>query len=150
MDDLVVHVTGRGNILRYQVNHLLENEAIALDFGEYASYFSGDIKIMIGQNTYTIPPAEGLVYLSSVSWPSKSPNGGDIYDFSMDIPLSTNMENSDRDISLYFRYLGNTPFITLKQKPTTVISLNTDSVTLASDGTESSVQLSTVGAWTVE
>lgn len=68
----------------------------------------------------------------------------------MELGPNTWYNNYDLEIEFSLSSTSFTPFIKVVYPPTEIISLNPDSVTLAADGTESSIQLSTIGAWTVE
>lgn len=162
-DDLVVHVTGRGNILKLFKESDSSNALVSLKKKSNSTDFLLSLKLFIpsideGNPIITLDNWDGTsTYLNTFeNWPDDewASTNGDIYDWRMDIELEPNLGNSPKTISIEWNssptVLGKIPFITISQLPTTVLSLNPDSVSLASDGTESSIQLSAVGAWTVE
>lgn len=88
------------------------------------------------------------------NWPDKEwidTQDSPVYDFRIEGEVEPNLTGFHQIGILVFEgYSFEEEALRIEQDPTTLISVSPDSVTLAADGTESSVQLSTVGAWTVE
>ena len=96
-------------------------------------------------------------YLPETPWPDQEwidTQDSPIYDFRIEGEVEPNTSNDIYDTTIEFgspvSSFSTVIGINIKQSKTTLIGVEPDSVTLAADGTESSVQLSSVGAWTVE
>lgn len=89
------------------------------------------------------------ITLDSSNWnlPEDLP---EIYEWSCDGTIGVSSSNWSPIIMVFVNHRNMTPFLKFNTLKTELMVLDTSSVTLAADGTESSVQLSTVGAWTVE
>lgn len=144
--NLSFHVEGRGNVklgkdvlLRYQRG----------DSGNAPDTL--DVTFHIGGRDFPFHFVMGGsdIILNSSNWnlPEDLP---EIYEWSCDGTIGVSNSNWDPIISVFVNHNMVTPFLRFNTLKTEIISLDPDSVTLAADGTESSVQLSTVGAWTVE
>lgn len=163
-EDLTFSVTGKGNILKYkQINSSTEASLYIRKSPESSR------SIIVKSLKFFIPSIDNENPIMALSnwdgsptylytyenWPDAkwALQNGDIYEWRIDIELGPNTWYSNYDLVIEFgspSSFPETPFIKVVQPPTEIISLNPDSVSLAADGTESSVQLSTVGAWTVE
>lgn len=163
VEDLSFSVTGRGNVLKTKQTNLSP--------ARIGIQKSGSNDILVKSLKFFIPSIDNenpimtlsnwngsLTYLDTFeNWPDAewASQNGDIYEWRMDIELDPFLDPGSRSILLNFApgepvIPLNTRFLYIVQEPTEIISLNPKSLTLAPDGTESSVQLSTLGAWTVE
>lgn len=144
--NLSFHVEGRGNV------KLGKTVSLRYDRGDSGNVPDTlDVTFHIGGKDFPFHFVKGGsdITLDSSNWnlPEDLP---EIYEWSCDGTIGVSSSNWSPIIRVFVNHRNMTPFLKFNTLKTELMVLDTSSVTLAADGTESSVQLSTIGAWTVE